>query len=91
MPYDLLISYSRRDDAQGRITEFVERISRDFESSAGRPLRPFFDITEIHGMEDWRHRILQGLRESGLLIACISPGCDASPCRERGCALRSGP
>jgi len=73
MPYDLFISYSRRDNEQKRITEFVERIGRDFESFAGRPLRPFFDITEIQGMDDWRHRILQGLRESRLLLACLSP------------------
>jgi tetratricopeptide (TPR) repeat protein len=73
MPYDLFISYSRRDNGNGRITEFVERISRDFESFAGRPLRPFFDITEIQGMDDWRHRILQGLRQSRLLLAFVSP------------------
>ncbi|MEK6287721.1 MAG: toll/interleukin-1 receptor domain-containing protein [Acidobacteriota bacterium] len=73
MPYDLFISYSRRDNEQRRITEFVERIGRDFESFAGRPLRPFFDITDIQGMDDWRHRILQGLRESRLLLAFVSP------------------
>ncbi|MEK6301223.1 MAG: toll/interleukin-1 receptor domain-containing protein [Acidobacteriota bacterium] len=73
MPYDLFISYSRRDNEQKRITEFVERISRDFESFSGRPLRPFFDVTDIQGMDDWRHRILQGLRESRLMLACISP------------------
>jgi tetratricopeptide (TPR) repeat protein len=72
MPYDVFISYSRRANSQGRITEFVERISRDFESRAGRPLRPFFDLSEIQGMDDWRHRILQGLRESRLLLACLS-------------------
>jgi hypothetical protein len=76
--YDLFISYSRRDNQSGRITEFVDRISRDFESFAGRPLRPFFDIKEIHGMDDWRHRILQGLRESRLLVACLSPSLLAS-------------
>lgn len=26
MPYDLFISYSRRDNEQGRITQLVERI-----------------------------------------------------------------
>lgn len=73
MPYDLFISYSRRDNEPRRVTEFVERIRRDFESLAGRPLRPFFDITDIQGMDDWRHRILQGLRESRLLLAFVSP------------------
>jgi hypothetical protein len=35
MPYDLFISYSRRDNAQGRITELVERIKQDFVSFEG--------------------------------------------------------
>jgi len=89
MPFDLFISYARRDNAPlkdhnggsdrpGPITQLVARISRDFEQFAGRPLRPFFDTTDIHGMEDWRHRILQGLRESRLLLACLSPSYLAS-------------
>jgi hypothetical protein len=32
-----------------------------------------FDQQEIGGMQDWRQRILQGLRESRLLLACLSP------------------
>ena len=73
MSYDLFVSYARRDNALDSITQFVERISRDFESFAGRLLRPFFDGTEIHGIEDWWHHMLQGLRESRLLLACLSP------------------
>jgi tetratricopeptide (TPR) repeat protein len=73
MPYDLFISYSRRDNAQDRVTQLIDRIKADFASFAERPLTPFFDVTEINGMEDWRHRILQGLRESRLLLACVSP------------------
>jgi len=73
MGYDLFISYSRNDDRQGRITELVERIKQDFAGFAGRELVPFFDKHEIHGMQDWRQRILQGLRESRLLLACLSP------------------
>ena len=73
MPYDLFISYSRRDNEQGRITQLVERIKTDFAPFAKRELVPFFDQQEIHGMQDWRQRILQGLRESRLLLACLSP------------------
>ena len=73
MSYDLFVSYSRRDNEQGRVTELVERIKADFDAFAGRPLQPFFDVSDIHGMEDWAHRILQGLRESRLLLACLSP------------------
>ena len=35
MSYDLFISYTRRDNAQGRITELVERIQQDFGSFEG--------------------------------------------------------
>ena len=73
MPYDLFISYSRRDNEQGRITQLVERIKTDFASFAKRELVPFFDQQEIAGMQDWRQLILQGLRESRLLLACLSP------------------
>src|ERR1039457_1279829 len=64
MPYDLFISYSRRDNEQGRITQLVERIKADFAPFAKRELVPFFDQQEIHGMQDWRQRIL---------LACLSP------------------
>jgi tetratricopeptide (TPR) repeat protein len=74
VPYDLFISYSRRDNAQGCITQLVERIKQDFAAFAGRELVPFFDHQEIKGMEDWRQRILQGLRESRLLLTFLSPG-----------------
>jgi len=43
MPYDLFISYSRRDNEQGRITQLVERIKADFAPFAKRELVPFFD------------------------------------------------
>src|SRR5271167_1061292 len=34
---------------------------------------PSFDQQEIDGLQDWRQRILQGLRESRLLLAFLSP------------------
>jgi tetratricopeptide (TPR) repeat protein len=73
MPYDLFISYSRRDNKQGRVAQFVEHIKREFTRFAGRDLTPFFDQQDILGMEDWRQKILQGLRESRLMLACLSP------------------
>jgi tetratricopeptide (TPR) repeat protein len=73
MKYDLFLSYSRHDNQQGRITQLVDRIKQDFFPFAKRDLVPFFDRDEIHGMQDWRQRILQGLRESRLLLACLSP------------------
>ena len=78
--YDVFISYSLRDNGQGdgRISEFVERLRRDFAAAFGRPLVPFFDKDEIHGMDDWRDRILKSLRQSQLLIACLTPAYLAS-------------
>ncbi|HZZ41402.1 MAG TPA: TIR domain-containing protein [Tepidisphaeraceae bacterium] len=73
MGYDIFISYSRRDNGQNRVTELVKRIKADFFQYANRELVPFFDLQEINGMQDWRQRILQGLRESRLLLACLSP------------------
>src|SRR4051812_15160241 len=80
MPYDLFISYSRRDNGQGdgRITQFVDRIGRNFADLAGRELQVFFDRSAIVGMEDWRHKILQDLHESRLLLACLTPSYFAS-------------
>lgn len=78
MGYDLFISYSRRDNLQGRVTQLVRRVEADFKVFSGRQLEPFFDVLSIRGMEDWRNRILQGLRESRLLLACLSPAYVAS-------------
>ena len=76
MSYDLFLSYSRRDNGQGRITALKERLEADhraFVGAGGAELRVFFDKEEIQGMDDWRHRILGGLRESRLLLVCLSP------------------
>jgi tetratricopeptide (TPR) repeat protein len=73
MNYDLFISYARADNRQGQIAALVAEIERDFNRVAGRPMRTFFDTQEIKGMHDWRDRILEGLRESGLLLVCLSP------------------
>jgi tetratricopeptide (TPR) repeat protein len=77
--YDLFISYSRRDNETNRITELKQRIETDYLQFAGDPLKCFFDTEDIHGMDDWRHRILQGLRESQLLLLVLSPSYLASP------------
>src|SRR5208337_2985511 len=76
MSYDLFLSYSRRDNGQGRITALKERLEADhraFVGAGGAELRVFFDREEIRGMDDWRHRILGALRESRLLLVCLSP------------------
>ena len=39
---------------------------------------PFFDRDDIQGMDDWRDRILQSLRQSHLIVACLTPSYLAS-------------
>ncbi|MGA2224131.1 MAG: hypothetical protein ABSH41_06805 [Syntrophobacteraceae bacterium] len=57
MPYALFMSYSRRDNQHGRVTQLVEHIQADFAAFAGRTLVSSFNATEIHGMDDWQHKI----------------------------------
>jgi tetratricopeptide (TPR) repeat protein len=81
MPYDLFISYSRRDDKQGQVRALKEQIEADYRSFAKEDLRCFFDTEDIATMDDWRHRILEGLRESNLLLLVLSPAyLDSSYC-----------
>jgi tetratricopeptide (TPR) repeat protein len=79
MPYDLFISYSRRDDKQGQVRALKEQIEADYCSFAKEDLRCFFDTEDIATMDDWRHRILEGLRESNLLLLVLSPAYLNSP------------
>src|SRR5438128_9339410 len=79
MPYDLFISYSRRDNTGGRISDFVAQIKADYRVFTGdRELQVFFDTEAIKGMDDWRHRILDWLKGSRLLLVCLSPAYLAS-------------
>jgi tetratricopeptide (TPR) repeat protein len=81
MPYDLFISYSRRDDKNGRVHALKEQIELDYRSFAKEELRCFFDLKDIASMDDWRHRILEGLRDSNLLLLVLSPAyLDSSYC-----------
>jgi tetratricopeptide (TPR) repeat protein len=71
--FDIFISYSRADNRTGAITRFVECLTGQVELSLKRPLRSFFDLHAIEGMDDWEHRILFGLRQSRVFVACVSP------------------
>jgi len=79
MPYDLFISYSRRDDQQGQVRALKEQIAADYRDFAQEDLRCFFDTEAIASMDDWRHRILEGLRDSNLLLLVLSPAYLDSP------------
>ena len=74
MPYDLFISYSRRDNLDGRVSDFVVLLRDGYRTLAnGDQLCVFFDSNDIKGMDDWRHRILDGIRSTRLLLVCLSP------------------
>ena len=82
MLYDLFISYSRRDNERGQVATLAEEIKTAFHGFAGRDLQVFFDVREIHGMDDWRQKIQRSLRESQLFLAVLSPTYLVSPyCR----------
>ena len=73
-PFDLFVSYSRRDNQQGRIRELVTVIqSQHHAITGGTELRIFFDTEDIKGGDDWEHRLLGGIRSARLLLACLSP------------------
>ncbi|HEV2380843.1 MAG TPA: TIR domain-containing protein [Terriglobia bacterium] len=80
MPFDVFISYSREDniplktgDGKGWVTALRDELLDDHRRFSTEPLRIFLDTSDIHTFDDWRHRILIGLRESKLLLVCLSP------------------
>lgn len=81
-PFEIYISYSRRDNevppdappgAKGWVTALVDQILADHRGFSTQPLRIFFDTEEIRDMDDWRLRILGALRNSKILLVCLSP------------------
>lgn len=74
--YEIFISYSRRDnepEGRGWVTGLCEHIREDHRRFSTEPLRIFFDQQDIADMDDWRDRILGGLRSSKILLVCLSP------------------
>jgi tetratricopeptide (TPR) repeat protein len=79
MHYDLFISYSRKDNSNNRVTELKEKIESEYLEFAKEELKCFFDKEEIKGMDDWKQRLLQGLKSSDLLLLILSPNYLDSP------------
>ncbi|MEI6051033.1 MAG: toll/interleukin-1 receptor domain-containing protein, partial [Bacteroidota bacterium] len=79
MQQDLFISYSRKDNSTGRVTELKEKIETEYLEFAKEELKCFFDKDEIKGMDDWKQRLLQGLKDSHLMLLILSPNYLASP------------
>jgi hypothetical protein len=75
-PYELFLSYSRRDNLpipathpHGWVSALCEHIVADHRAYSTEPFRIFFDTDEIRDMDDWWHRILGGLRQSKICVS----------------------
>lgn len=77
-PFDVFISYSRADNADGRVTALKGLIETHARLSGNDTPRVFFDTKDIRNIDDWRDRILYGLRYSKVLLVCLSSNYFAS-------------
>lgn len=82
--YDFFVSYARKDNATGWITNFVDELLAEHQQfAAGRELIPFFDKNDIGAGADWQHTLTDGIAHSKLFVAFISPNYFASEwCRK---------
>ena len=82
--YDFFVSYSRKDNANGWITNFVDELLAEHRKfAAGRDLTYFFDKHDIGAGADWQHTLNHGIAHSKLFVAFISPNYFASEwCRK---------
>jgi hypothetical protein len=81
---DIFISCARRDNSDDRVSGLVTISVQTYRSlTGGEELKVFFDTTQIHGMDDWEHRLLGGLRAARLLVTFLSPSYFASPAAKR--------
>jgi tetratricopeptide (TPR) repeat protein len=83
--YEIFISYARKDNLpippshpHGWVTALRDHIVADHRRFSTEPLPIFFDTEEIKDMDDWRLRILGALRNSKILLICLSPNYIAS-------------
>lgn len=74
LPYPL----RKPGDTKGWVTVLRDEILADHQCFSTEPRRIFFDTSAIKDMDDWRHRILDGLRHSRILLVCLSPDYFAS-------------
>lgn len=63
----------KRENGQGWVDVFCERLKTRHKHYAGRHLEVFFDKTEIQTAEIWENKIYAGLRSSRLFLAFLSP------------------
>lgn len=87
-PYDVFISYAREDNlpivghSLGWIEALREQLIAEYRSVTGRDLRVYLDKERIDAMDNWRNNVLDALRGSRFLLACVSPAYfESKPCR----------
>jgi len=74
--YDVFVSYAHCDNEgqyEGMVSALIAAIEEQHARFTPARLKVFFDRNAIRSMDDWEHRILQGLRESTMMLAVISP------------------
>ena len=73
--YDFFISYAHKDNLNGFVDTFTDRLrnNEEFRLMFGTQPRIFFDRTELHSMDDWNLRIRDALASSRFLIVMLSP------------------
>ena len=72
-PFDLFVSYARKDNEAGMVSALVETIETDFAHfSPSVPLRVFFDKKSILDMQHWQDVLKKGLRQSKVMLAVPS-------------------
>lgn len=76
--FDVFVSYARADNEQGWVTAIRDLLIEDARSHSDRVPNVFLDTSEIHGMQDWKARILGALQSSKVLLICLSPAYLAS-------------
>lgn len=78
--FEVFLSYARKDDeqprdagARGWVSAFDDDLKRRHLAFTGGELRTFLDREAIDAGGDWRRRLGQGLRESRLFLAFLTP------------------
>jgi hypothetical protein len=70
---DIFISYSRLDNKEGQVDALCKHLEASYKEFSGRTLRYFLDSSTINGMDDWRNKVQEHLRDSRLFLAILSP------------------
>jgi len=78
MTFHLFLSYARVDNqakpgGEGWVTAFANELQRRHRAYTTRDLRIFFDVEAIDHGVDWKRRLGEGLRQSSLFLAFLSP------------------